>query len=666
MASKRFAGLRYVFVALFVVIVVSFANGPQQVAAVAQTSLVKDLGAPASGNTTAALLTEWNGAAYFVRTAAFSAELWRSDGTETGTFLLKEVGDYVLDAFPFKGQLFVVVAQETDALSDGFFWKTDGTPEGTVEAFAAGGNLRGYTVVGDYIYYVAGWPEYSLYKSDGTAAGTAVVPLNAQTVRDLDSANGLVFVNSYADRDGSDAPDLIWRSDGTPEGTFVLVEDAQGYFFEPLNGKIYFSRGNLWETDGTVAGTLAVPTAFDNNFGIAAIKSLNNRLFLALQRYNPETEQTEGALWVSDGTTAGTVSIKEGLLIQRFIATEDGELYIVTRSNELWRSDGTSTGTVKIADNIHPFSSLEFVNGILYYTRSIGEPGPTPQYELWENRGTPESARRVSPAGLTVASPQLTALGDILLFTALDAQGNADLWKLFDDGNPYPTGRVTDGLQALYEFNEGTGNKVNDTSGVGTALNLTIKKPSAVQWQEGSLKVSGLTTIASLLRAKKLIDAAKASDQFTVEAWITPANLNQYSARILTISSNPTVRNVTLAQGIFDQNNASKLNFRLRTSNTANSGKDLLSPSGVLQKNELAHLVVTYDGARMRIYIDGVQVAQNTTTGTLDTWNNSYPLVLAGELTGGRNWRGTYHLVAFYSKALSAAEVQQNYEVGAE
>ena len=228
------------------------------------------------------------------------------------------------------------------------------------------------------------------------------------------------------------------------------------------------------------------------------------------------------------------------------------------------------------------------------------------------------------------------------------------------------TGRVSAGLRARYDFNEGSGTQVHDLAGVGSPLDLTIKKASQVRWGAGSLQVTGYTPIASSGPASPLIEAAKASNAVTVEAWVTPADVEQYSARILTLSPNATVRNLTLAQGVFNQHDATLVSLRVRTTATASSGQELFSPSGSIQP-ALTHLVgtVAADGV-IQIYVNGVQVAQTQTSGSLDNWNTSYRLILAGELPSGRGWRGTYHLVALYDRALSAEEVQQNYIAGPE
>ena len=45
-------------------------------------------------------------------------------------------------------------------------------------------------------------------------------------------------------------------------------------------------------------------------------------------------------------------------------------------------------------------------------------------------------------------------------------------------------------------------------------------------------------------------------------------------------------------------------------------------------------------------------------SGNLASWGTDHKLTLS------ENWRGTYFLVAVYGRALSGAEVQQNYLAG--
>jgi regulation of enolase protein 1 (concanavalin A-like superfamily) len=76
-------------------------------------------------------------------------------------------------------------------------------------------------------------------------------------------------------------------------------------------------------------------------------------------------------------------------------------------------------------------------------------------------------------------------------------------------------------------------------------------------------------------------------------------------------------------------------------------------------------VVVTYDGATKRLYMDGIQHATTqAVSGTFSNWNSAHPLILGNETTFDRSWLGTLYLVALYDRALSLAEIQQNYNAG--
>jgi len=106
---------------------------------------------------------------------------------------------------------------------------------------------------------------------------------------------------------------------------------------------------------------------------------------------------------------------------------------------------------------------------------------------------------------------------------------------------------------------------VADTSGVGVPLNLTVGSPGNVSWTSGGLTLTGDVLISSVGAASKVIDAVKSTGEVTVEAWVDPANLTQNGpARIVTISSSPLLRNVTLGQGVFNSS-GDRVEARVRT-----------------------------------------------------------------------------------------------------
>ncbi len=221
--------------------------------------------------------------------------------------------------------------------------------------------------------------------------------------------------------------------------------------------------------------------------------------------------------------------------------------------------------------------------------------------------------------------------------------------------------RVTNALQALYTFDAGQGSQVLDRSGAGRPLNLTIEKPSAVRWQTGALLIRAATRISSPGPATKLIDALKRSRAVTLEAWVRPANGRQEGpARIVTISSSPNLRNITLGQEF------RQYDVRLRTSSTTSNGMPSTSTRPGTAGGSLAHVVYTRDPSGTgRIYVDGKPAASKRIAGHLSNWDSRFRLVLGNEGSGDRPWLGAIHLVAIYNRALSTREVQQNHRAGA-
>ncbi len=225
------------------------------------------------------------------------------------------------------------------------------------------------------------------------------------------------------------------------------------------------------------------------------------------------------------------------------------------------------------------------------------------------------------------------------------------------------TGRVNEGLLSLYTFDEGQGNTIFDVSGVGNPLNLEIDDLTGINWGEGNLDITAPNLIASNQAATKLIDGITATQELTIEAWITPDNLSQRGpARIATLSSNIGSRNVTLGQ------NRDEYQARLRTTTTGNNGVNkLVNSSGDAVDTALSHVVYSRDASGLaNLYVDNQLVGTNTIDGNFSNWDSQYEFALANELDGSRPWLGSYDLLAIYNQAFDANEVAQNYLAGAD
>ena len=238
-------------------------------------------------------------------------------------------------------------------------------------------------------------------------------------------------------------------------------------------------------------------------------------------------------------------------------------------------------------------------------------------------------------------------------------------------GNRYENDQI-----ALWEFKTGTGLTAFDSSGVDPAIDLTLE--GDVTWYggwgitiggnvaAGPGKARGFTTAS-----KKLTDVLRESGEFSIEAWVVPANVTQEMARIVTYSAGQASRNFTLQQTLYNYD------FLLRTNAQDAEGEPLTDLNGnpqlstpnddeVLQAT-LQHVVATYspiDGRR--IYVNGqlVSNADPIPGGTFVDWEDTFALVLGNEASGDGLWEGTFRLAAVHRRALSDEQINQNFDAG--
>jgi hypothetical protein len=228
--------------------------------------------------------------------------------------------------------------------------------------------------------------------------------------------------------------------------------------------------------------------------------------------------------------------------------------------------------------------------------------------------------------------------------------------------SPVPIQRVTEGLVALYTFEETSGALVMDRSGVGTAVNLMIGDMNKVTRSTGTLTMTQATTIMNAGAATKIVSACRDADAVTLEAWIIPRVIESgFLPRVATLSSSDSSLAVTLMAA------GSHYEFRLDGPMTDTNGLPSLNTAdNTVVINTPRHVVlVSASGGARRIYIDGVQVAMDTLGGDLAEWGTTgHRFAVGNEINGGRQWLGTFDLVAVYARALSLTEVQQNFAAG--
>jgi hypothetical protein len=228
---------------------------------------------------------------------------------------------------------------------------------------------------------------------------------------------------------------------------------------------------------------------------------------------------------------------------------------------------------------------------------------------------------------------------------------------LASGGNRYEDTQI-----ALWEFKTGNGTIAYDTSGVDPAIDLNFS--GGVTWFGGwGITITDGKAQASTTASAKLFDIIQESGEFSIEAWVIPANVTQEEARIVSYSAGTTQRNFTLQQTLYDYR------FQLRTTETSlNGDPELSTPAAdeVLQAT-LQHVVATYDPINgRRIYVNGSLVSQTDPVpgGTLIDWQREFALVLGNEASGDGLWQGTIRLAAIHRRAMTQEQVTQNFDAG--
>ncbi|MDA0738073.1 MAG: LamG domain-containing protein [Nitrospirae bacterium] len=242
------------------------------------------------------------------------------------------------------------------------------------------------------------------------------------------------------------------------------------------------------------------------------------------------------------------------------------------------------------------------------------------------------------------------ALGSLLLISAVYSQN---------------TGRVTDGVVAIYQFQAGSGPMAYDESGVKETLHLTIQDSSAVRWVPGGgLAFDDDTVVTALKPSTKITEAIQASQALSLELWMTPPNQNpKNQAEILSLGSENTDPVLRITQGDSAKGAADQLTVELHTSDSTTL-IPLSIPPGSLSKT-LTHLVYTRasDGTT-RLYQDGSEIALGQAAGDFTPWPKSLSLRLGNNQSNDRPWHGEVALVALFDHALTATEVAQHFATG--
>ena len=401
-------------------------------------------------------------------------QVWRSDGSESGTFLLGAGGNTLAI---WNGRVWFTAPNGSLVSSDGiqpaqpvplpagvspyalmpsgpwlyfaagdYLWRTDGTAAGTSKAStetlwvvpSTGTALTGQSAI--FTVTTPGSSTNSLWRAGAQVEHIKTFP--AGTVpRSIGSTGSLVYIDllTYASNAST-----LWRTDGTAAGTFELAAMPGPYVFGAPY--LYFTSGMLvWRSDGSVAGTGPLhASGFANGIPSPLGALPDGRVIVSGPAVAPPNMNYTG-LWSFDGMgSTFLANIPGGRPLPRTL----GNLIVLGATRELWRTDGTVGGTYKLTGPEptagYPYWSFGVAGTSLFFNGEDAVHGR----ELWKTDGTVPNTllvKDVNAATHPSYPTVLRALNGGVLFSAIGSgpdypSPQRDLW--FSDGTSAGTRKV--------------------------------------------------------------------------------------------------------------------------------------------------------------------------------------------------------------------------------
>jgi glucose/arabinose dehydrogenase len=236
-----------------------------------------------------------------------------------------------------------------------------------------------------------------------------------------------------------------------------------------------------------------------------------------------------------------------------------------------------------------------------------------------------------------------------LIARARDAAGNtadsAPASVTVDNQSPPPAAD----LSAAYSFDEGAGSVLNDVSGNANDGAISGAVWSANGKFGGALSFDGVNDVV-VINDSSTLDLGSA---MTIEAWVRPAVIPSYWRSI--VQKEPDSYLLHAGSGAVGPAGGI----------TSAGGFYWAATGAALAPNVWTHLATTYDGAAVRLYVNGVQAAAAARSGSIDV--TALPLRIGGNTYSGEFFNGLIDELRIFSRARTQAEIQadMNAPVGA-
>jgi hypothetical protein len=249
---------------------------------------------------------------------------------------------------------------------------------------------------------------------------------------------------------------------------------------------------------------------------------------------------------------------------------------------------------------------------------------------------TPTQLPTLSPTASPTRTPTATATATPANTATSTATPTATPTR-----TPTATATSSGGLVAAYSFAAGSGASVADSSGNGNTGTISGATWTAQGRFDNALVFNGSSSLVTINDSASL----DLSGGMTLEAWVYPTQSGGW--RSVLFKEQPA----ELVYALYaDSDSARPRGFVYIGAEMTASG------TAQVAANTWTHLATTYDGAQLRLYVNGVQAGSAAASGNIVV--SSGALRIGGNAIWGEYFSGRIDEVRVYNRALSASELQ--------
>jgi ELWxxDGT repeat protein len=327
-------------------------------------------------------------------------ELWISDGTISGTQMVKNINPGAGDSNPtdftlHNGLVYFSAFNQSTGIE---IWVTDGTSLGTTLLYdiwpgVSSGYVDYLTSLNGNLYFAGndGINGNEPWFSDGSTSTYMIKNINTDFDLDTSIGNSSISSGSYAD------------------------------VFHYFDGKVYFTAftstygAEPWVTDGTEENTSIFIDVYP---GTESSQSLLRSTSAFIGGQNRMLFDANYTLWSTNGTVQDTIELDVSDYFGDFVIFQGGFYYLT--KHELFKTDGSVAGTEMIysvqsdCTNPNTHTQSDSINGLTTYNNTLifaansgysGLRSTGDYYELFTSDGTAQGTQSFNLYQTSAASP---------------------------------------------------------------------------------------------------------------------------------------------------------------------------------------------------------------------------------------------------------------------